>query len=208
MYAITKDRLRRQGYRDGIPGDESGNGRQYTVHSQGTVHGALCVEIRAILCHLSTPSASLCQVHTTVCYNSGLACLPDVFASLLTIIVLAPRGGKFCWATDGAFCKPAAGFPGQLLNLTGLDAQGSPVTIGYALVLRENTDAYEWFFRQAASIHLEDDRTFADVLNAADSVMFSDRQKGLRSAVKSVFPECHHLLCCHHLLVGIQTTEA
>ena len=107
------------------------------------------------------------------------------------------------WATDGAFCKPASGFPGQLLNLTGLDAQGSPVTVGYALVLRENTEAYKWFFDRAASIELEDGRKFEDVLNSTDSVMFSDRQKGLRSAVQLAFPACHHLLCCHHLLVSL-----
>ena len=105
------------------------------------------------------------------------------------------------WAADGAFCKPGSGFPGQLLNLTGVDSQGSPVTVGYALVMSENADAYRWFFEHASTIKLDDDRTFGDVLNSGDSVMFSDRQKGLRSAVQLVFPDCHHLLCCHHLLV-------
>ena len=47
------------------------------------------------------------------------------------------KGGKHVFAIDGAFTKPDSQFKGQLLNISGFDANGQVVTIGYALVETE-----------------------------------------------------------------------
>ena len=111
------------------------------------------------------------------------------------------RGGKFVFSTDGAHTKPSAGYLGQLLNFTGVDSQGSPVAIGYALVLQEDADEYQWFFKLINSITLEDGSVLHGILNSPANVIFSDRQKGLGKAVRLQFPLALHLPCCRHLMV-------
>ena len=111
------------------------------------------------------------------------------------------RGGKFVFSTDGAHTKPSAGYLGQLLNFTGVDSQGSPVAIGYALVPQEDADEYQWFFKLINSITLEDGSSLHGILNSAANVIFSDRQKGLGKAVRLQFPLALHLPCCRHLMV-------
>jgi hypothetical protein len=111
------------------------------------------------------------------------------------------RGGKFVFSTDGAHTKPSAGYLGQLLNFTGVDSQGSPVAIGYALVPQEDADEYQWFFKLINSITLEDGSVLHGILNSPANVIFSDRQKGLGKAVRLQFPLALHLPCCRHLMV-------
>lgn len=42
--------------------------------------------------------------------------------------------------------------------------------------------------------------TFGEVLNQITTVIFSDRDKGLKRSVADIFPDAIHLPCCFHLL--------
>ena len=64
-------------------------------------------------------------------------------ALLAQLPSIAP--GKKVFSTDGAYAKPSVEYHGQLLNFSGVDAQGSPVAMGYALVPQEDADEFNGF---------------------------------------------------------------
>lgn len=91
------------------------------------------------------------------------------------------RGGKMVFSTDGCFLKPRAGFDGQLLTLSGIDASARSVAISYAIVSVENADNYQWFLELTSAVQVDVAAdgiaavTLKMYLDVNTTVVFSDR---------------------------------
>ncbi|KAL4289626.1 hypothetical protein GQ457_14G018530 [Hibiscus cannabinus] len=88
-------------------------------------------------------------------------------------------------------CHLKGKFGGQLLSVVGVDANDCIFPIAYAVVEIENTDTWKWFINLLSEdINIENQHSWT---------WMSDRQKGLISALQSLFPEAEHRFCVRHL---------
>ncbi|KAK8683005.1 hypothetical protein V6N13_039081 [Hibiscus sabdariffa] len=88
-------------------------------------------------------------------------------------------------------CHLKGKFGGQLLSVVGVDANDCIFPIVYAVVEIENTDTWKWFINLLSEdINIENQHSWT---------WMSDRQKGLISALQSLFPEAKHRFCVRHL---------
>ena len=110
------------------------------------------------------------------------------------------RGGKRVFSMDACHLKPGADYKGQLFNVCGFDGDGKAVTIGYALAPQEDIPSYTWFINLIKKLRIDNDEEFGTIFDCDDTVIFSDRQKGLGTAVKDTCARSTHLACCFHLL--------
>lgn len=122
--------------------------------------------------------------------------------------VRCDRSGKRVFSFDAAHFKPNSRHRGVALNASGFDCNGQPVTFGAGVSDTENAEEYLHFFNLLRDVQLDADdagtsRTLADILDTAETVIFSDRDKGLANAVKEAFPSSIHLPCCFHLLKNL-----
>nr|GEZ16703.1 transposase, mutator type [Tanacetum cinerariifolium] len=90
---------------------------------------------------------------------------------------------------DGAFMKGP--FPGQVLVAVRLDSNNRIYPLAYALVEAETKSSWCWFLQC-----LGDDIDLHPNLNFA---FISDRQKGIISAIKNVYPSAEHRYCLRHI---------
>ena len=67
------------------------------------------------------------------------------------------RGQKRVFAIDGTFIKGTWNLLQNwaLLNVSGMDADGKLVCIGYSLCEKENTDAYDSFLEHVLNVDIE-----------------------------------------------------
>ncbi|CAN0217319.1 unnamed protein product, partial [Phaeothamnion confervicola] len=91
------------------------------------------------------------------------------------------------------------GYNGQLLLPIGHDGNRRNYVVAFALVPKENLDNYEWFFR-----HVKAGESMEAILNDNKTVIFSDRDKGLASAVQAELPAANHLACFAHPLRNLK----
>ena len=91
---------------------------------------------------------------------------------------------------------------GVLLVLTILDGNGQVFPGAVAIAESENSETWAWFLSIV--------KTAFGVHNGDGLVVFSDREKGIDAAVKSLFPNASHSFCvCHYqknLKVHFHTT--
>ena len=78
-----------------------------------------------------------------------------------------------------------------LLAVIAVDGNGETLPIAWGLIRVENTLNWDWFLHSI--------RPFFDGLKAEDAVIISDRQKGLKNAVKRNFPQAIHSHCSQHI---------
>ena len=89
------------------------------------------------------------------------------------------------------------------------------MVIGYAIVPVENEDAYTFFFEMLNELDIDaDDGNFGEYLQNRNTVIISDRDKGLHNAVESCYGDVDgrqgaiHLPCCFHLLANLLKRES
>ncbi|CAM9318994.1 unnamed protein product, partial [Phaeothamnion confervicola] len=117
-----------------------------------------------------------------------------VMPSSQQVVLHSPR----IFGVDATFMKNP-GYNGQLLLLIGRDGKRRNYVVAFALVPKENLDNYEWFFR-----HVKAGESMEAILNDSKTVIFSDRDKGLASAVQAELPAANHLVCFAHLLRNLK----
>jgi len=93
---------------------------------------------------------------------------------------LSIRGQKRVFAIDGTFINGSwnALQGWVLLNVSGMDADGKLVCLGYCLCEKENTASYDKFLGHILEVDIGDGQTLEEYLNHELTVIFSDRQKG------------------------------
>ncbi|GKD64463.1 crooked neck-like protein 1 [Tanacetum coccineum] len=90
---------------------------------------------------------------------------------------------------DGAFMKGP--FPGQVLVAVGLDSNNGIYPLAFALVKAETKSSWCWFLQC-----LGDD---IDLHPNSNFTFISDRQKGIISAIKTVYTSAEHIYCLRHI---------
>jgi hypothetical protein len=78
----------------------------------------------------------------------------------------------------------------------GLDANDQIVPLARALVPTENGLWWNWFCKECKDAFDEFDNEYC--------VMISDRDKGLKEAIKKWFPNAAVAHCCQHIADNIQ----
>jgi hypothetical protein len=106
------------------------------------------------------------------------------------------------YGLDAAHMKHSR-YAAQLLLLTGRDGAWQNFTVGYAIVPTECEEHYVWFL-----LGMCQNPELKAVLNCQDTVIFSDRQKGLKSAVDTCLPLVHHVNCFKHIVGNIRAAAA
>ena len=94
-------------------------------------------------------------------------------------------------------------YNGQLLLLTARDGCNHNLVLAAGLVPTEDYDNYAWFLqcvKQSAGV--------TDVLNRPESVMVSDRDKGIAGALDAELPLLHKTHCFKHILRNYKTHAA
>lgn len=91
---------------------------------------------------------------------------------------------------DGTFLTNS--YKGILLTATGLDSDNRSFVLGFGVVEIENYDNWLWFLKCMKLVILDADQE--------STVIFSDREKGLISAVSSVFSSPCHVFCIKHII--------
>jgi hypothetical protein len=79
----------------------------------------------------------------------------------------------------------------MLLIACGIDANDKVVPLAWALVLIENEVWWAWFLGYL--------KHCIPALDSEDYVFISDREKGMATAVSTVFEQSIHLYCCQHI---------
>jgi hypothetical protein len=82
-----------------------------------------------------------------------------------------------------------------LLIAVGIDTEDCILPIAWALVPSENETWWTWFCEHLFEAF---DGSFEP-----DTVIISDRNKGLLNAVKSKLPGIYHAMCCQHIVENI-----
>ena len=89
---------------------------------------------------------------------------------------------------DGCHVKAQCGV---LLFASSIDGNGQLVPIAMAHVPIENGEYWRWFLRLlSSSLWLE----------GKDTVVMSDREKGLAGVVEEVLPDRYHAFCVRHVI--------
>jgi transposase-like protein len=86
----------------------------------------------------------------------------------------------------------------MLMVACGIDANDHVVPLAWALVPTENEVWWRWFctYLKAA---------FQGIGSFKSCVLISDRDKGIASAIKEVFPIATPAYCCQHIADNIQS---
>lgn len=105
---------------------------------------------------------------------------------------------RFCRpfvALDGTFLKTR--FVQTLLLAATMDGANQLVLLAWGIVPSESQENWTWFLERflEAFPHSNDDQT----------VMISDRDRGLKNAIASVLPLAVSAFCCYHLRCNIAT---
>ncbi|XP_024167940.1 uncharacterized protein LOC112174404 isoform X2 [Rosa chinensis] len=90
---------------------------------------------------------------------------------------------------DGCHLKTV--YKGILLTAVGIDGNNGMYPIAFAIVEKENKEAWTWFVE-----FLKQD---LELNNGYSYTFISDKQKGLLDAVKDVMPNAEHRHCARHL---------
>ncbi|XP_024013321.1 uncharacterized protein LOC112087606 [Eutrema salsugineum] len=99
---------------------------------------------------------------------------------------------------DGCFLKSVQ--KGELFVAMGRDADNAIYPIAWAVVQKENTDNWQWFFTKIkADLGLEDGDGY---------VLVSDRQKGLINVVMQVLPKIEHRMCVRHIYMNVKSRHS
>ena len=96
------------------------------------------------------------------------------------------------YALDGTHTRSQYNL--TLLIAVGIDAENHILPLAWALVPSENETWWSWFCG-----HLYE--AFGSF--QPDSVVISDRDKGLLNAVESKLPDVYHAMCCQHIVENI-----
>jgi hypothetical protein len=97
-------------------------------------------------------------------------------------------------ALDG--CHTKSHFRMTLLIACTLDGNNEILPLSWAVVPVEDAENWTWFLNHMKSAFHE--------IEYEHTVIISDRDKGLQTAVSSVLPDAHHSYCCQHLADNIQ----
>ena len=82
-----------------------------------------------------------------------------------------------------------------ILSMVTLDGNNQIIPLSWAIVPAEDYENWRWFLRQVARyIPLDEE----------DSVIMSDRGKGLVAAVDEIYPQAVHGYCCQHLAENVE----
>jgi transposase-like protein len=84
----------------------------------------------------------------------------------------------------------------MLLIACGIDANDKVVPLAWALVPIENEVWWAWFLGYL--------KHCIPTLDSEDYVFISDREKGMATAVSTVFEQSIHLYCCQHIADNLQ----
>ena len=87
-------------------------------------------------------------------------------------------------------------YPQMLYLCAGLDANDQIIPLAWALVPTEDGYWWNWFCKNCKEAFEEFDHEFC--------VMISDRDKGLKGAIKANFPNTAVSHCCQHIADNIQ----
>ncbi|XP_024006589.1 uncharacterized protein LOC112083091 [Eutrema salsugineum] len=99
---------------------------------------------------------------------------------------------------DGCFLKTVQ--KGELFIANGRDADNRIYPIAWAVVQKENTNNWSWFFQKIkADLELGDGDGY---------VLVSDRQKGFLAAVKDELPKIEHRMCVRHIYMNLKARNA
>ena len=77
-----------------------------------------------------------------------------------------------------------------------MDADSSLIILAWALVRNETVVTWEWFLRMLLYA--------LPAIGLKSTVVISDRQKGLLSAIQTVLPEATEGYCCWHLAENVK----
>lgn len=98
------------------------------------------------------------------------------------------------FAMDGAHCT--ARHRMTLLAITTLDGNGEVLPIAWGLFPTESEEHWAWFLKMC--------RPHLSGVDEDDSVIMSDRGKGLIPAVQKNFPHAKHAFCAHHIKRNVE----
>ena len=82
-----------------------------------------------------------------------------------------------------------------ILSMVILDGNNQIIPLSWAIVPTEDYENERWFLRQVARYI---------PLDKEDSVIMSDRGKGLVTAVDEIYPQAVHGYCCQHLAENVE----
>ena len=115
-----------------------------------------------------------------------------------------PRATRFAFrhyrkfvAFDGTFTKSR--YRMTLLVAVTIDGNDETLPLCWALVPMENIDHWSWFMKQFALC-------FYHFMVDPDTVVISDRDKGIQEAVTMHLPLAKHAHCCQHIADNVQHT--
>jgi hypothetical protein len=93
-------------------------------------------------------------------------------------------------------CTVKNKYPGVLMMATMMDGVGQILPLAWATAPIENGENWKWFCENLRICIRSLPRTFT---------MFSDREKGLETALAEVFPSSNHVFCMKHIEKNVIT---
>jgi hypothetical protein len=99
---------------------------------------------------------------------------------------------------DGCHMKHSR-YTGQLLLVTGRDGNMKNFTVAWALVLSENEDNYTFLFDA-----MKENDGMRGWMDRMQTVIISDRCKGLANAIRSCFKNATPVHCGRHLYMNVK----
>ncbi len=96
-------------------------------------------------------------------------------------------------AMDGTHMKDQ--YRMTILSMVILDGNNQIIPLSWAIVPIEDCENWRWFLRQVARYVS---------LDKEDSVIMSDRGKGLVTTVDEIYPQAVHGYCCQHLAENVE----
>lgn len=89
-------------------------------------------------------------------------------------------------------------YPMQPFLTSVLDGNMEVLILCFALAPVENTDNWSWFLKLLDNCSIQG-------IEEVKLSLVSDRQKGLKAAVRDVFPGKVHAYCAHHIRGNVKT---
>lgn len=111
-------------------------------------------------------------------------------------LFIAPASARAAWphlrpliCVDAAFTKTIHNY--VLIIATGIDANQEGLNLAWGIAPKENEDHWRWFLSCLNDA--------LDNLNQPQTVIMSDRQKGLNKAVQMELDQVTQAFCCKHI---------
>jgi hypothetical protein len=147
--------------------------------------GLLRVYIKQIA---DTDKGSIC----TIQHNSNYQFEAIAIAPAATINACSFLRCFVC--LDG--CHTSSKYHMMLLIAVGMDANSNALPLAWAVVPTENEEWWLWFceFLKSAFNPMQEE----------EFIFMSDREKGLSSAISTVFPSAFQAKCCQHISDNVQ----